>query len=107
MRHWFIRPQKPFEKNHRLRPAYAGENMRHPCRSVQAARGLRETPAVFHISRKRARCPEFPARSSGQDRVCASLYGEAQDVQGTPETSQEIGDVGHPAIGYGIEQEAA
>jgi hypothetical protein len=32
--------------------------------------------------------------------VCAFLKGKAQEVQGTHETTQEIGGVGHPAIGY-------
>jgi hypothetical protein len=39
--------------------------------------------------------------------VCASLQGEAHEVQGTHETPQEIGGVGHPAIGDGIEPKCA
>jgi hypothetical protein len=45
--------------------------------------------------------PEFPVRSSGKDRVCAFLKGKAHEVQGTHETTQEIGDVGHPCPGWG------
>jgi hypothetical protein len=52
---------------------------------------------------KPGRYPEFPVRSSGKDRVCAFLQGKAHEVQGTHETQQEIGDMGHPAIGAGIE----
>jgi hypothetical protein len=85
-----------------FRPTYAGANVGHPWRSMRPARGLRARPAVSHISRKRARCPEFPVRSSGQDSVCAFLKGKAHEVQGTHETAQEIGDVGHPAVVAGI-----
>jgi hypothetical protein len=35
--------------------------------------------------------------------VCAFLQGKAHEVQGTHETQQEIGDMGHPAIIAGIE----
>jgi hypothetical protein len=52
-----------------------------------------------HISK--ARCPEFPVRSSGQESVCAFHQGKAHEVQGTHETSQEIGDVGHPCSWWG------
>jgi hypothetical protein len=55
---------------------------------------------------KRARCPEFPVRSSGQDRVCGSLKGEPHEVPGTHETTQEIGDVGHPALVAGVEDKS-
>jgi hypothetical protein len=37
--------------------------------------------------------------------VCAFLKGKAHQVQGTHETPQEIGGMGHPAIGAGIEPE--
>jgi hypothetical protein len=47
--------------------------------------------------------PEFPVRSFGQDRVCASLKGEAHEVPGSHEAPQEIGDVGHQVLGAGIE----
>jgi hypothetical protein len=46
----------------------------------------------------KARPPEFPVRTAGQDRVCAFLHGKAHKVRGTHESSQEIGDLGHPSI---------
>jgi hypothetical protein len=39
--------------------------------------------------------------------VCAFLKGKAHEVQGTHETPQEIGDVGHPAVVAGIELKSA
>jgi hypothetical protein len=36
--------------------------------------------------------------------VCAFLQGKAHEVQGTHETTQEIGEVGHPASAAGERQ---
>jgi hypothetical protein len=50
---------------HRFRPTYAGANVGHPCGAVGPVTGLRKG-LRYPISReKRARCPEFPVRSSG------------------------------------------
>jgi hypothetical protein len=81
--------------------------MGHPYGAVGPAEGLRVRAAVSHISRKTSEMPRFPVRSSGQDRVCAFLKGKAQEVQGTHETTQEIGGVGHPAMVMGIEPKSA
>ena len=43
-----------------------------------------------------ARCPEFPARCTGQDSVYAFLNGKAHEVRGTHKLSQEIGRCGIP-----------
>jgi hypothetical protein len=52
-----------------------------------------------HISHKeRARYPEFPVRYLGRDRVCAFPRRKAHEDWGTHETSQEIGDMGHPSV---------
>ena len=39
--------------------------------------------------------------------MCAFLKGKAHEVRGTHDTPQEIGGVGHPAIGDGIEPKCA
>jgi hypothetical protein len=46
----------------------------------------------------KTRPPEFPVRSTGRDRVCAFLYGKAHRTRGAHQTSQEIGDLGHPSL---------
>ena len=38
--------------------------------------------------------------------MCAFLKGKAHEVQGTHETPQEIGGVGHPAIVAGMENKS-
>ena len=39
--------------------------------------------------------------------MCAFLKEKAHEVQGTHETSQEIGDVGHPAFVAGMESKGS
>jgi hypothetical protein len=62
-----------------------------------------EVLGIPHLP-KAGRYPGFPVRSSGKDRVCAFLQGKAHEVQGTRETSQEIGDMGHPSFVRGQEK---
>ena len=77
--------------------------MGHPCRSVGPVASLRGRPAVSHISRKTSEIPRISCTQlSKGPRVRLSLR-KAHEFQGTHETPQEIGGVGHPAIVAGIE----
>jgi len=55
----------------RFQPTYAGANMGQPYGAVETGAGLRGGSRYPTSREKRARCPEFPVRSSGKDRVCA------------------------------------
>jgi|SRR5450631_2239103 hypothetical protein len=52
--------------------------------------------AEFHISRKTSEMPRISCTQRRTRLRCAFLQGKAHEARGTYETSQEIGDVGHP-----------
>ena len=62
-----------------------------------------EVLGIPHLP-KPGRYPEFPARTSGEEGVCAFLQGKAHEVLETHETPQEIGDMGHPSFVKGKER---
>jgi hypothetical protein len=57
---------------------------------------------IPHLAKNERDAPHF--LYAALDRTaCAALFKEPHEVQGTHETTQEIGDVGHPAMGAGID----
>jgi hypothetical protein len=61
-----------------LRPSFSAHvrwcERRAPVQICEDREGLEgKTCGIPHLAKKRARCPEFPVLSSGQDRVCGSL----------------------------------
>src|SRR5580658_3981985 len=88
---------------HHVRPTYAGANMGHPCGSVRPERLEGKTRGIPHLAKNERDAPNF-LYAALERTACAALFkGEPHEVQGTHETPQEIGGVGHPATVAGIE----
>jgi hypothetical protein len=64
------------------------------CGIPHLAKNERDAPNFLYAALERTACAPF-------------IKGKAHEVQGTHETTQEIGDVGHPAVVAGIEPELA
>jgi hypothetical protein len=94
-----------------LRPSFSAQvrlgEPRAPVWICGPDRGLGGSPAASHISKNERDAPNF--LYAALDRTaCAPFFSrKAHEVQGTHETPQEIGGVGHPAIGAGIEPTSA
>ena len=59
---------------------------------------------IPHLAKNERDTPNFPVRSSGNERVCGSLQREPQEVQGTHETPREIGGLGAPGVLFGANE---
>ncbi len=55
-----------------------------------------ESGGLPYLAKNERDTPNFLYAALDRDRVCAFLRGKAHEVRGTHETTQEIGDMGHP-----------